>query len=216
MPKVRAHALTVSLDGFLAGANQSKEDPLGIGGMALHDWAWATQAMRRVHGMEGGEEGEDNVWASGNVAGIGASIMGRNMFGPVRGPWEDEDWTGWWGGNPPFHHPVFVLTHHARPSLEMEGGTSFHFITTGVEDALERARAAAGNQDVRISGGARTVQQYLDRRLLDEIHFAIAPIFLGDGARLFENVQALGDAYECVERVAGERALHVLLRRVGS
>ncbi len=214
MQRVRAHALTVSLDGFLAGPGQSKETPLGVGGGDLHDWAWATRSMRLLHGLEGGEEGVDNEWASRHDDGIGASIMGRNMFGPIRGPWQGDDWTGWWGDKPPFHHPVYILTHHPRPSIEMEGGTSFHFVTTGVEEALERARAAARGQDVRISGGAETVQQYLSRRLIDEMHFVIAPVFLGDGARLFEGLSRLQDSYECVERVAGERALHVRLRRV--
>jgi len=213
MQRVRAHGLTISLDGFLAGPQQSLEQPLGRGGTRLHEWAWATRSMRKLHGLDGGEAGVDEGWASRHDEGIGASIMGRNMFGPVRGTWRGSEWTGWWGDDPPFHHPVFVLTHHRRPSVHMAGGTTFHFVTNGIEAALAGAREAAGDLDVRIGGGAQTLRQFLTAGFIDELHFAISPIFLGDGERLFDDIPNLEDRYECVERAAGERAFHVLLRR---
>jgi dihydrofolate reductase len=203
----------MSLDGFLAGPSQSREAPLGIGGERLHEWAFATESMRSLHGMEGGERGVDDAWAAQHDRGVGATIMGRNMFGPVRGPWPDDSWRGWWGDEPPFHHPVFVLTHHRRPPLEMSGGTTFHFVSGGIEEALVRAREAAGDADVRIGGGASTVRQYLEAALFDEVHLAIAPILLGSGARLFEALPEIDAHYECLETAQGERALHVLLRR---
>lgn len=213
MQRVRAHGLSISLDGFLAGPHQSLEQPLGIGGTGLHEWAWATSSMRKLHGLDGGEAGVDEGWASRHDDGIGASIMGRNMFGPVRGAWLDDEWTGWWGDDPPFHHPVFVLTHHQRAPLRMAGGTTFYFVTSGVEAALAEAREAAGDLDVRIGGGAHTVQQFLRAGLIDELHVAISPIFLGDGERLFDSLPRLAEGYECAEKAAGERAFHVLLRR---
>jgi dihydrofolate reductase len=213
MPSVRASGLTISLDGFLAGPGQSLEAPLGIGGERLHEWAFATRSMRRLHGMEGGEEGVDDEWASRHDEGIGATIMGRNMFGPIRGPWGDEEWRGWWGDDPPFHHPVFVLTHHPRERLELEGGTTFEFVTGGIHEALERASEAAAERDVRIGGGASTVGQYLRAGLIDELHLVIAPIVLGSGQRLFADLPSLGEAYECVQSAAGERATHFRLER---
>ncbi|UCC24536.1 MAG: dihydrofolate reductase family protein [Gemmatimonadales bacterium] len=215
MQKVRL-GLSVSLDGFVAGPSQSEDTPLGVGGERLHEWAFATRSMRALHGMEGGEEGTDDLWAARHDEQVGATIMGRNMFGPTRGPWGHPAWGGWWGADPPFHHPVFVLTHHARASLELGGGTTFHFVTGGIHEALQRARDAAGAADVRIGGGARTARQFLEAALIDEIHLAIVPVLLGSGERLFETLPEVGGHYESVEAIGGERALHVrLIRRVG-
>jgi dihydrofolate reductase len=161
MQKLRAHSLAISLDGYMAGPSQGLDHPLGVGGERLHDWAFATRTFRKVHGMDGGDEGVDDEWASRGDVGIGATIMGRNMFGPIRGPWGDDEWRGWWGEDPPFHHPVFVLTHHARDPLAMEGGTTFHFVTDGIETALERATEAAGGLHVRLGGGAATIGEFL-------------------------------------------------------
>ncbi len=194
------------------GADQSLENPLGVRGTHLHEWAFATRSWRRIHGMEGGDEGIDDDFIARGDDGIGATIMGRNMFGPIRGPWLDEEWTGWWGEDPPFHHPVFVLTHYARPSLRMKGGTSFHFVTDGIQAALARAFDAAADKDVCLGGGAGTIQQYLRAGLVDDLHVAIVPILLGGGERLFENLGTL-DGYECVELVASQSVAHVRLAR---
>jgi dihydrofolate reductase len=180
--------ISVSLDGFVAGPNQTLEDPLGENGEMLHDWVVATKQFSDAHGREGGETGVDNEVGAEHLAGKGASIMGRHMFSGGEGPWEnDPKATGWWGDNPPFHHPVFVLTSHAREPLEMEGGTTFHFITDGVASALEQARAAAGDQDVSLAGGGQAISQYLRADLVDELQLHVVPLFLGSGARLFEN-----------------------------
>ena len=214
MGRVVARGLTISVDGYLAGPHQGTEAPLGEGGEALHEWAFATRSMRALHGMEGGETGADDRWAAEHEEGVGATIMGRNMFGPVRGPWGADPWRGWWGDDPPFHHPVFVLTHHPRPPLELDGGTTFHFVTTGIRDALERAREAAGGAHVRIGGGACTVQQYLAAGLLDELHVAVAPLVLGGGERLFEHLPpTFTDAYVCSEYEGSGRVGHFRLRR---
>jgi dihydrofolate reductase len=214
MPKLRVHNFTISLDGYGAGPDQRPENPLGVGGEQLHDWFVATRAFRKVHGQKGGEEGSlDDAFASRQFENVGAFIMGRNMFGPVRGPWPDESWRGWWGEDPPFHNPVFVLTHYSRPPLAMQGGTIFHFITDGIESALERAFEAAGGQDVLIGGGASTIQQYLRAGLIDEMHYAIAPILLGGGERLFDNLDGRQRGYECVELVSSPAAAHVRLAR---
>ncbi len=212
MSRLRIHSLTVSLDGYVAGPEQSLQHPLGIGGERLHDWAFATRTFRAVHGMEGGHTEIDDRFAAAGETGVGATIMGRNMFGPIRGPWGTEPWNGWWGAEPPFHHPVFVLTHHPRPAVAMAGGTTFYFVTDGIESALARAREAAGSSDVRVGGGAATVQQYLRAGLVDEIHFAIAPIILGGGARLFDDLGTL-PGYRCVALDASPAALHVRLVR---
>jgi dihydrofolate reductase len=205
--------ISVSLDGFVAGPNQSVEHPLGEGGERLHEWVFPTDHWRRQHGTEGGEKGPDNEVAGEIMQGIGAFIMGRNMFGPGRGEW-DESWRGWWGEDPPYHVPVFVLTHHPRDPLPMEGGTTFHFVTDGIESALEQARAAAGDSDVSIAGGAAAVQQYLAAGLLDELHLHIVPVVLGAGERLLENV---GDpTLEPVKVVASPAATHVKYRVVRS
>jgi dihydrofolate reductase len=214
MAGVRVHSLAISLDGCAAGPEQSVTNPLGIGGERLHDWVFATRSARRIHGLEGGDEGIDDEWISRGEVGIGATIMGRNMFGPIRGPWPDDEWKGWWGDDPPFHHPVFVLTHHAREAVETDGGTTFHFVTDGIEAALERAQAAAAGSDVRIGGGASVVRQYLDAGLIDELHMAIVPILLGNGEPLFApHAVNLPDYYECVEFQSSNNVAHVRIAR---
>src|SRR5690348_9833832 len=195
MTRVRVNGFTISLDGYGAGPNQDINNPLGVGGMDLHPWLLSTRTFQQTHfGKEGGTTGIDDEFAAASFKNVGAWILGRNMFGPIRGPWPDMSWKGWWGDSPPYHVPVFVLTHHARPAIEMEGNTTFHFITGGIREALDRAREAAGERDVRIGGGARTIQQYLREGLIDELHIAIAPVLLGSGERLFEgvNLRALG------------------------
>jgi dihydrofolate reductase len=200
-------SMTMSLDGYVAAPDQSLEDPIGRGGLALHEWAFATRHFRATHGLEGGETGIDDDYAKWD-ANIGATIMGRNMFGPVRGSWGDESWTGWWGDDPPFHTPVFVLTHHARDPLEMAGGTTFHFVTDGIEAALAQAIDAAGGLDVSIGGGAETAQQYLRARLVDEMEIHVAPVLLGGGERLFEKLDGGLAGFECVELVASPAVAH--------
>ena len=202
-------SLSMSLDGFAAGPHQSLENPLGERGELLHEWAVVTRSFRETHGEEvGGETGVDDEQAAAWSENTGATIMGRNMFGPIRGAWGDERWNGWWGDDPPFHTPVFVLTHHAREPVEMEGGTTFHFATDGIEAALERARDAAGGMDVSIGGGAATVQQYLRAGLVDEFRLHVVPVLLGVGERLFEHLEAATGAYECVEVVHSPAATH--------
>jgi dihydrofolate reductase len=213
MPKLRVHNLSISLDGYAAGPNQSLDNPLGVGGTPLHEWAFATRSGRQTHGLDGGEEGLDDMFIAQGDLGIGATIMGRNMFGPIRGAWGSDPWTGWWGENPPFHHPVFVLTHHRRPSITMQGGTTFHFVDGGIEAALEGALRAANGDDVRIGGGAATVQQYLRASLIDEMHVAIVPILLGGGERLFDGLDGGPHGYECVEFVSSPSVAHVRLSR---
>jgi dihydrofolate reductase len=213
VPKLRVHNFAMSLDGYVAGPDQSVANPLGVGGTALHEWAFATRTFRVMFGMDGGEEGVDDAFARAGIEGIGATIMGRNMFGPVRGPWGDDTWTGWWGDTPPFHHPVFVLTHHARPPLPMAGGTTFHFVTDGIEAAREQALEAAHGQDVRIGGGAATVQQYLRAGLIDEMHLVIAPVLLGRGERLFDRLDGGPRGYACVGVVSSPAVTHVRLAR---
>jgi dihydrofolate reductase len=213
MPKLRVHNFTVSLDGYAAGPRQSLEDPLGVSGGRLHEWAFATQSGRASHGMEGGEEGVDDDFVALGDRGIGATIMGRNMFGPVRGPSAGDPWSGWWGDDPPFHHPVFVLTHHPHPSIQMQGGTTFHFATDGITAALERALDAAGGDDVRVGGGASTVRQYLRGGLIDEMHVAIVPVLLGTGERLFDELGPSAAGYETVEFTSSPSVAHVRLAR---
>jgi dihydrofolate reductase len=213
MSKLRVHNLTMSLDGYVAGPGQSLDNPLGVGGERLHEWMFATRIAHQLAGLDGGEEGLDDDFVARGQVGVGAAIMGRNMFGPIRGPWENEQWTGWWGDNPPYHFPVFVLTHHPRPPVTMEGGTTFHFVTDGINAALDRAVAAAGGQDVRLYGGATTVQQYLLAGLIDDLHLAIAPVLLGGGARLFDHLDGGPQGYECAELVSSPAATHVRLVR---
>lgn len=214
MARVRVQSFTVSLDGYGAGPDQDIDNPLGVGGRELHQWLFPTRTFQRaLFGKDGGTTGVDDDFAVSGFQNVGAWILGRNMFAPSRGDWQDTSWKGWWGDNPPYHVPVFILTHYARPPIEMEGGTTFHFITGGIHDALDRAREAAAGMDVRIGGGADTIRQYLRVGLIDELHIAIAPVLLGRGEPLFEGVdlQALG--YECVKFVASEKATHVVLRR---
>jgi dihydrofolate reductase len=218
MPKLRAHGISVSLDGYAAGPDQSLDNPLGVGGEALHEWAVATRTFRETHGSSGdtaeeGSTGVDDEFMRRAEEGIGATIMGHNMFRPIRGPQEDEGWTGWWGDDPPFHHPVFVLTHHPRPSITMQGGTTFHFVDDGIDAALHRAFAAAGGADVRLGGGAATIQQYLHAGLLDELHFVIAPVLLGSGERLFDHLDGGPHGYECVEFISSPAVTHVRIAK---
>jgi dihydrofolate reductase len=214
MARLRVHNLGISLDGYVAGPDQSRENPLGVGGPALHEWAFVTRTGHQMAGSDGGGEGLDDEFAARGDEGIGATIMGRNMFGPVRGPWGEEQWTGWWGGNPPFHHPVFVLTHHPRPSVTMAGGTTFHFVDGGIEVALDRAFRAADGRDVRIGGGAATIRQYLRAGLIDEMHLAIVPVLLGDGERLFARPQDSPAGYVCAELASSPSVAHVRLARI--
>lgn len=213
MSKVRVQSFSVSLDGYAAGPNQDLQNPLGLRGPELMEWLFPTRVFQRILGSIEGETGTDNEIAEQGFAGIGAWILGRNMFGPVRGPWPDESWRGWWGEEPPYHTPVFVLTHHVRPPLRMKGGTEFFFVTEGIHAALEQAKAAAGGQDVRLGGGASTIRQYLRDRLIDELHLAIRPVLLGSGEHLWQDLDLRALGYECVRSVSGERALHVFLRR---
>jgi dihydrofolate reductase len=213
MPKLRVHNVALSLDGYAAGPDQSLEHPLGVGGSGLHEWVFATRSFRRMQGLDGGDEGGvDEEFAIQGEVGIGATIMGRNMFGPVRGPWGDEDWVGWWGDDPPFHHPVFVLTHHPRASITMRGGTTFHFVNDGIQAALEQAVDAADGNDVRLGGGVATIQQYLRAGLIDELHLAIVPILLGRGERLFDHLDG-GPVGYTVEFVSSPAVVHARLIR---
>jgi dihydrofolate reductase len=213
MSRVRVAGFGVSLDGFAAGVEQSLKDPLGKSGPELFQWFFPTKTFREMQGQSNGETGVDDDFARRAMSGFGAFILGRNMFGPIRGPWLDEAWKGWWGDEPPYHAPTFVLTHHARAPLEMKGGTTFHFVTEGIEAALERAREAAGSRDVKIGGGVSTVRQYLRANLVDELHLAFAPIVLGKGEPLFEGLDLRALGYRTTEHVATERATHVVLAR---
>jgi dihydrofolate reductase len=214
MSKLRVLCFSLSLDGFAAGPEQSLENPNGIGGLDVHEWFFPTATFQQLlYGKETGATGIDNDFAARGIQNIGAWILGRNMFGPVRGPWPDEHWKGWWGENPPFHTPVFVLTHHARAPIAMAGDTTFHFVTEGIHAALERARAAAGGMDVRLGGGVATVQQYLRAGLVDELHLAFAPVLLGSGENLFSGINMRSLGYRCVEHVATDKATHVVLRK---
>lgn len=215
MPKLCVRAFTISLDGYGAGPGQDLEHPLGHGGETLHGWLVSTRTFQRMFGQEGGGTGIDDDFAAGAMENIGAWILGRNMFGPVRGPWPDDSWKGWWGDNPPYHVPVFVLTHHARPPLEMAGGTVFHFVTDGIEAALARARAAAGQRDVRIGGGVASLRQYLSAGLIDEIHLAVSPVLLGSGEALLAGIDMTRLGYEVTRYVPSEMAAHVVLTRRG-
>lgn len=213
MSRLRVLSFGISLDGYGAGPHQDLEHPLGVGGPDIMEWFFHTRVWREMHGQPDGETGVDNEMAKRGFEGMGAWILGRNMFGPVRGPWPDESWRGWWGEEPPYHVPVFVLTHHARPPLEMKGGTVFHFVTDGIHEALEQARAAAGDRDVRLGGGVSTIREYLRAGLIDDMHLAVRPVLLGAGEHLLHdlNLPALG--YECTEPVMGERAMHIVMRK---
>ncbi|HLV27333.1 MAG TPA: dihydrofolate reductase family protein [Gemmatimonadales bacterium] len=214
MSRVRVEAFSVSIDGFGAGPNQSIRNPLGMGAEGLHEWMLPTRTFQsRVMGKPSGTTGIDDDFAARSFDNVGAWIMGRNMFGPIRGEWPDASWRGWWGENPPYHFPVFVLTHYARESLVMEGDTTFHFVTGGIHEALERAREASGERDIRIGGGASTIRQYLEAGLIDELHIAISPMLLGSGEPLFGDVNALAAGYRCEKFEHSEKATHLLLRR---
>jgi dihydrofolate reductase len=216
MPRLRVHNIALSLDGYAAGPDQSLDNPLGVGGTRLHEWAFATRSGRQVHGMDGGDEGLDDAFIAEGDLGVGATIMGRNMFGPIRGPWPDDQWTGWWGPNPPFHHPVFVLTHQPRAPITMQGGTTFHFVDTGIQKALDTAFDAAEGADVRLGGGPAAIQQYLRAGLIDDLHLVIVPILLGRGERLFDHLDGGPDGYECVEAVSSPSVTHVRLTRTAA
>jgi dihydrofolate reductase len=214
VPKLVVRAFAMSIDGFSAAKGQTLQEPFGRGGRRVMGWAFPTRTMRqKVFGQEGGTEGIDNDFLAHADDNIGATIMGRNMFGPVRCPWENEDWKGWWGETPPYHHPVFVLSHHPRAAFDMKGGTSFTFVTDGIESALKQAFAAAKGQDVRIGGGASTVRQYLKAGLVDELHLVQVPILLGQGERVFEGLDGIEERYECVEFKPSEAVAHVRLRK---
>lgn len=213
MPKLKVQCFSISIDGYGAGPNQSLQNPLGVRAAEMMNWFFPTRIFQKMHGQGEGETGIDNGIAEQGLEGIGAWILGRNMFGPVRGPWPDDSWKGWWGDEPPYHTPVFVLTHHPRAPRKMVGGTEFRFITEGIHAALEQAFAAAGGRDVRLGGGVATIRQYLSAGLIDELHLAISPVLLGSGEQLFNGLDMSALGYECEKQVAGERATHVFLRK---
>jgi dihydrofolate reductase len=213
MSKVRILNFTISLDGYGAGPNQAVDSPLGVGGEELHNWMVKTATFRKLYGGEGGVEGIDNDFTARGLVNIGAWILGRNMFALSRGEWPDDGWKGWWGENPPYHGPVFILTHHPRASIPMEGGTTFHFVTEGINVALERARTAAGGKDVRILGGVNVIQQYLRERLVDEMHIPIAPVVLGSGEHLYTGINLLELGYKLTEHVATSDAMHLVFTK---
>jgi dihydrofolate reductase len=221
MSKLRVNAFSVSIDGYGAGSGQNLDNPMGVGGMALHQWVFGTKTFQRIAGEFAGSliaghparEDVDDRFAARSFANLGAWIMGRNMFGPVRGPWPDDEWKGWWGPTPPYHCPVFVLTHHARAPLTMDGGTTFHFVTDGIEAALRRAKEAAKGKDVRLGGGVATIRQYLTAGLIDEIHLALSPALLGKGEHLLAGIDTASLGYKCTEHAASERAMHVVLTK---
>jgi len=213
MPLVRVHGFGVSLDGFGAGARQNLQNPLGERGPEIMEWFFPTRMFQQMFGKVQGETGVDNSMAERGFEGVGAWILGRNMFGPVRGPWPDESWKGWWGDEPSYHAPVFVLTHHARAPIEMKGGTTFHFVTDGIHSALEQAKAAAKGKDVRIGGGVSTIRQYLQAGLIDQMHLAVRPVLIGEGEELWHGLDMRALGYEIAERIDGERAVHVIIRK---
>ena len=213
MSRLIVSSFGLSIDGFGAGPNQSLDHPLGVGGPALMEWAFTTRTFQQMHGGSGGATGVDEDFAARGFANVGAWILGRNMFGPVRGPWPIDEWKGWWGANPPYHVPVFVLTHHPRESITMEGGTSFHFVCDGIHAALARAKEAAQGRDVRVGGGPATIRQYLAAGLVDELHLALSPTLLGSGEPLLAGIDLPALGYECTEHVASPHAMHVVLTK---
>ena len=216
MTRVRVEGFTISLDGYGAGPEQDIDHPLGRGGTELHPWLTATRTFQRTHGQDGGSTGVDDDFAARGFENVGAWILGRNMFGPIRGDWTDESWKGWWGDEPPYHCPVYVLTHHGRTPSEMQGGTTFQFVTGGIHEALAQARRAAGGRDVRIGGGVSTIQQYLRARLIDEMHVAVSPVLLGRGERLFDGLDLRALGYDCGQYTGSPKAAHFVLRRKAS
>ncbi|TIP73827.1 MAG: dihydrofolate reductase [Mesorhizobium sp.] len=213
MSKLRVSAFTLSIDGFGAGPDQDLKEPLGVGGEALHNWMFGTRTFRNMSGEDRGTTDTEDGFVARSFENVGAWIMGRNMFGPIRGPWRDESWKGWWGDNPPYHVPVFVLTHHPRNPIVMEGGTTFYFVTDGIHSALEKAKAAADGKDVRLGGGVATIRQYLQERLIDDMHLAISPMLLGSGENLFAGIDMLKLGYRCTEQVATPNATHLIIKR---
>ena len=221
MSRLRVNAFGVSIDGYGAGPGQDLANPMGVGGMALHEWVFGTKTFQKMAGEFAGDlivgqaarEDVDDAFAARGFENLGAWIMGRNMFGPMRGPWKDDGWKGWWGDNPPYHVPVFVLTHHARAPITMEGGTTFHFVTDGIHAALSRAKEAAAGKDIRLGGGVATVRQYLAAGLIDELHLAISPLLLGRGEHLLGGIDTVGLGYKCTEHASTEYATHVVLAR---
>jgi len=213
MSRVLVRSIGVSLDGFAAGPDQDLQHPLGVNGPDVMEWFFPTRTFRAMQGLPGGETGIDDEIAARGMSGFGAWILGRNMFGPVRGPWPDESWKGWWGDEPPYHVPTFVLTHYPRAPITMKGGTEFRFVTDGIHSALEQAKAAAGTRDIRIGGGVSTVRQFLQARLIDELHLVVRPVLLGAGENLFHGIDLRALGYECTSHVAGERAMHVFISR---
>jgi dihydrofolate reductase len=213
MSKLRVQSFAISLDGYSAGLHQDLQNPLGVRGLELMEWFFHTRSWRKMHGQDGGETGVDSGIAERGFDNVGAWILGRNMFGPIRGPWPDDSWKGWWGDDPPYHTPVFVLTHHPRAPLRMKGGTEFHFVTDGIQAALAMARAAAGERDVRLGGGVATVRQYLGAGLIDEMHLAVRPLLLGTGEHLWNGIDMRSLGYDVEKSVMGERAIHIFLRK---
>jgi dihydrofolate reductase len=213
MSRLRVESFSLSLDGYGAGPNQDLQNPLGVNGKTLHEWFFPTLTFNKMIGKSGGTTGIDNQFASRGFDGVGANIMGRNMFGPIRNAWKDEEWKGWWGPNPPYHSPVFVLTHHARKPLEMEGGTIFYFVTDGIESAFKQAQKAAGGKDIRLNGGVSTIRQYLSKGLVDYMHLAISPKLLGSGENLFAGLDLVKLGYAVKECVNGENATHVIVEK---
>lgn len=214
MQKLRVENFSISIDGFGAGSNQDLENPLGIGGQDLHQWFYPTKTFQKnVFGKDDGTTGIDNDFAERGFKNIGAWILGRNMFGPIRGPWPDENWKGWWGDNPPYHVPVFVLTNYPRKSIEMEGGTTFHFVTEGIHYAFEKALDSANGKDVRLGGGVNIIKQYLSAKLIDEMHVAVSPVFLGSGENLFSGINFISLGYKCTEHVSTVNATHLFIKK---
>jgi dihydrofolate reductase len=213
MSKLRVHGFSISIDGYGAGPNQDLQNPLGVGGVALHEWLFGTKTFQAMVGKDGGSTGIDDDFAARGFENVGASILGRNMFGPVRGPWPDDAWKGWWGSNPPYHTPVFVLTHHDRAPIEMEGGTTFYFVTDGIASALRQANEVARGRDVRLGGGVSIIRAYLAAGLVDEIHLAIAPVLLGAGEHLLHDIDLPRLGYRCVAHAPSAAAIHVVLKK---
>jgi dihydrofolate reductase len=213
MSKLRIHTFSISLDGYGTGPRQDLDNPLGVGGLALHEWIFPTRSFYQMQGSDEGESGVNDDFVARSSVNIGAWILGRNMFGPIRGDWPDDKWTGWWGDEPPYHVPVFVLTHHARPSITMQGGTTFHFVTEGIHAALQQATAAANGQDVRLGGGVNTIRQYLQAGLVDEMHITIAPVLLGSGEHLLVGIDTVALGYKCTEHVTTPNATHFVLTK---
>ena len=213
MGKLRVNTFAISVDGYGAGPDQTRKEPLGVGGEDLHNWVVATRTFHKLQDKDGGSTGLDDDFTARGLEGLGAWILGRNMFGPIRGPWPDDEWRGWWGKNPPYHVPVFVLTHHARAPIQMEGGTEFRFVTDGIHSALEQAREAAGDRDIRIGGGVATIRQYLQARLIDEMHLAISPVVLGSGEHLLSGMDLPALGYKLTEHVPTAGATHVVFTK---